>query len=256
MRSSWLVLSAILAACAPRAAGPPPAQPRPAADAHQAGFSDHEAALPDDPDVRACVAGEYEHCPAASKVLLALGTDAEVTARLRGQWTRACDGGSGLDCTRAAFVASDAPTMFELMIKGCTNGFGPICGVVGSDLVGMAQQENSQKMLSGGLNLLQHGCDLRDANSCRELAWLYHWGNAMVPADKQRAYAYLHLGCDELHDDLSCEATRNLECEDGLRKDCPEVQGGVVGGVVGGELEGEIGAPPPPPPPPPPTKSK
>jgi hypothetical protein len=229
------------------------------------------AELPDNADVRACATDDLDRCKEAADYLKGPGANAQGRALIT-RWRVGCDNGDGNDCYRSAMI-SDVPIVtIELVDRACLMGVPLACWKLGK---GLNHLPDIGDTFDAPIDTLTHACNRDERPACVALGAIYYLGRKDVARDTKRAFAYLRIACDRLHDEEACGQSQFLECKLNRVSECPtrpvndgaadtqKTMGedeedyptdGVEGGVEGGEAPDET--PPPPPPPPPPAKKR
>lgn len=256
-----LVLVMVLAGCG----GTAPAPQTPA-----------KAETPENPAVRACVAGDLDRCKEAADYLKGPGASAGGPA-LMTRWRTGCDNGNASDCYRSAMAANIPIVVIELVDRACVGGIPLACWKIGKALNHVSDIGDA---FDAPIDALTHACNRDERSACIALAGIFWIGRKDVIRDPRRAFAFLRIACDRLHDEPACGQSEFLECKQNGVAECSRrrphrdtvdahaapkprpadadgddsingIEGGIEGGVEGVPPEA---SPPPPPPPPRPRK--
>jgi hypothetical protein len=192
------------------------------------------------------------------------------------RWRVGCDNSDGNDCYRAAIAASIPLVRIELMDRACVLRNPLACWKIGKALNHVPVIGDA---FDAPIDTLTHACNRDDRAACVALAGIFWIGRKDVPRDTKRAFAFLRIACDRLHDEPACGQSEFLECKLNGAAECPRRrphrdkvdahatpgrqpepqdedadEDDLPSGVVGGVVPDKVPPPPPPPPAPPPHK--
>jgi len=133
-------------------------------------------------------------------------------ARARGLWLAHCESSGGAACHDGARLLreglggpADAARATQLSRRACATGVGAACAAEARALLLAAQTVADPDADARANDAFQRGCDLGDAEACRELGWrvLYGLGTAASPPGAEKL---LTRAC-ELGSDDACQPT-------------------------------------------------
>src|ERR1041385_4452098 len=175
------------------------------------------AGLPDNADVRACATDDLDRCNEAADYLKGPGANAEGRA-LIARWRVGCDGGNGKDCYRSAMMANVGIVTLELMDRACLADVPLACWKIGKAIYRLPAVGDA---FDAPIDTLTHACNGDDRSACIALGAIFYIGRKDVARDTRRAFAFLRIACDRLHDEAACDQSQFLECKLNRVAECP-----------------------------------